>query len=510
MSDYLEFLASKHQQADSYGFEPRAVNPAMKPFQAPVTEWAIRQGRAAIFADVGLGKTITQLEWSQQAVEHTNGKALILAPLAVAAQTVREGRRFGYEVNQCRSQLGVRPGINVTNYDNLDNFDASTFDAIALDESSILKSYMGKTKQRILESFQSTPYRLACTATPAPNDHMELGNHAEFLGIMPSSEMLTRFFINDTMHAGNYRLKHHCREEFWRWVCSWAACFTRPSDLGFSDDGYILPPLNLIEEIVKTDITSGASQDGVQSLFRNDNITATSLHREKKLTLRDRINRVAERVHGDDDYWVLWCETNEEADALRKAIPKAVEVRGSEHPELKEKKLIDFALGNTRVLITKLKIAGFGMNWQHCHNMAFTSVTHKYEQFYQGISRCRRFGQKHPVNVYLVMAETEGPVLKTIKRKQADHETMKAEMVKAMREVGCAAVDRLRLSKYQPAEPMTLPFWIAPAGSSTSRVRTKSGRLSRAKASLPAADMYDPDADPHRFVYAYQLDGGRS
>lgn len=432
MNNYEKFLASKHIRITESGFEPKALNPKLFPFQRHCVTWALKIGRAALFADTGLGKTAMQVEWAEQVVEHTGGDVLILAPLAVSTQTVREGVKFGVEVHLCRSQADVKPGVNIANYEMLAHFNAGHFKGVVLDESSILKSYMGKTKRLIVDSFDSTPYKLACTATPAPNDHLELGNHAEFLGIMPSNEMISRWFINDTMAAGNYRLKGHAVADFWRWVCTWAACFTKPSDIGFSDEGYDLPPLNFRTHVVEVDTSTNKGD----MLIRMPEMNATSLHREMRLTTDDRAVKVAELVNADTSGtpWIVWCNTNYEADALRKVLPDSTEVRGSESVKIKEEKLNKFTDGKIGVMVSKPSICGFGMNWQHSYNMAFVGLSYSYEALYQAVRRSYRFGQTHPVNVHLVIAETEGTVLETVLAKQSEHEEMKRQMVTAMKE----------------------------------------------------------------------------
>jgi hypothetical protein len=425
---YEEFLAHKAVRAPAYGFvvDVESLNPQLFDWQRAIVAWALRRGRAAIFADCGLGKTPMQLEWAWQVHQQSGGNVLILAPLAVAQQTADEATKFGYAVTICRQMADVRPGINITNYELLAKFDASIFSGVVLDESSILKSYMGKTKRALVDAFAETPYRLCCTATPAPNDHMEIGNHSEFLGVMPSTEMLMRWFINDTMAMGNYRLKGHAAAAFWQWVGSWAVSLRKPSDLGYSDDGFTLPALALRHEIVEVDLTEGR---GEGQLFRTPDLNATGLHKELRRTTVDRAEAVARLVNGNADAWVVWCNTNYEADALMKRIPDAIEVRGSETLVEKERKLRAFTNGAARVIVTKPSIAGFGLNWQHCHRMAFIGPSYSYEQFYQAVRRCWRFGQTQPVEALVVAAQTEGQVLATIERKMAAHEEMAAAMV---------------------------------------------------------------------------------
>jgi DNA modification methylase len=442
---YLEFLATKVPADAPTGLEVIPSLPsALRGDQRVTVEWALRRGRAALFKDTGLGKTLEQLAWAAAVVEATSGMVLVLTPLAVAAQTLREGAKFGIPVTHARTPDDLRPGVNVTNYERMHLFDPAAFVGVVLDESSILKSYMGKTKRALIEAFQHMRFRLACTATPAPNDHMELGNHAEFLGAMDSTEMLSRWFINDTMHAGTYRLKAHAEADFWRWVASWAVCVARPSDLldaaghPFADDGFDLPPLNLETHVVGVDHSLAPEGE----LLRVGTLSATTLHKEMRLTAPDRAARVAEMVNGSEECWVVWCNTNYEADELARRIPGALEVRGSDTMENKEKNLARFSEGGARVLITKPSIAGFGLNWQHCARHAFVGLSYSYEQLYQALRRSWRFGQKRAVEAHLILAETEVGVLAAIQDKQAAHEEMKGKMVGAMREVGLNAERR--------------------------------------------------------------------
>jgi hypothetical protein len=423
--NYVDFLASKRVRPQSHGFEPPAeLNPSLKDFQEAIVRWALRLGRAAIFADCGMGKTLMQLAWADAVCRHTDGVVLILCPLSVAAQTHREGLKFGIETTVCRSQADVRPGINIANYEMLKHFDPEKFVGVIPDESSILKSFMGKTKRLILEAFRDTPFRLACTATPAPNDHLELGNHAEFLGVMPSTEMIMRWFAPDSMEAGSYRLKGHAERDFWRWVATWAVSLSKPSDLGFSDEGFELPPLNVELRVVEVDVTSHANG----MLIRMPDLNATSIHKEMRLTAGDRAREVASLVAQGDGPWVVWCNTDYEADAVRTVLPSIVEIRGPDSFKSKERKLLDFAEGRIDKLLSKPSVCGYGMNWQHCRNMAFVGLSYSFEDLYQAIRRSWRFGQKHAVNAYLVVAETEGPVLVAIMRKLADHEMIKVGM----------------------------------------------------------------------------------
>jgi DNA modification methylase len=423
--DYDEFITSKLRRAECNGFEPRPITAPLFPFQKHVTEWAIRKGRAAMFEECGLGKTLQQLEWASQVADHSALPVLILTPLAVAPQTLAESERFGYSARIVKSGEEVQPGINITNYEKLDLFDGVILGGVVLDESSILKNFTGKTRIKLTKRFAETPYRLCCTATPSPNDYTEFGQHADFLGICTPAQMLATFFINDTFNTGDWRLKKHAEKEFWAWVASWAACIGKPSDIGFDDDGYILPALNL--ETITVDVDETAPE-GSDELFKHATLSATTMHRELRETAEHRADAVAEMVNNSDETWIVWCNTNVEADALVSRIPDAVEVRGSDRPDQKESRLRSFSEGKSRVLISKPSICGFGMNWQHCHNVAFVGLSYSFEDFYQALRRSYRFGQESVVNAYIVQARTEGAILQTVKRKMDQHAQMQERM----------------------------------------------------------------------------------
>lgn len=454
---YEDFLARKAPVTGSTGIEPVGpINPKLFPFQRDCVEWALRRGKAALFASTGLGKTAQQLEWAKHVNLATDGDILILAPLAVAHQTVREASKFDIEAHYAKTQDDVVPGITVTNYQRLDKFDCSKFVGVVLDESSILKSFMGAIKRQLMESFKDTQFKLACTATPAPNDHMELGNHSEFLDVLKSHEMLTRWFINDTSLFGTYRLKGHAVRPFWDWVTSWARMLGMPSDLGYPDDGFVLPALETHRHIIDSDITADR-KDGM--LFRVPELSATSVHQEKRLTAEDRAMCISGLVRAEpSEQWLIWADTDYEADALMSAIPEAVEVRGSHSPEKKEKDLIDFAEGRTRVMVTKPKIAGFGLNLQRCARVAFIGPSYSYESYFQAIRRCWRFGQTRPVHVHIAMASTEREVWNVLTRKAEDHETMKGNMFAAARRA--QGVDSKRTEPYMPTCKAALPSWL--------------------------------------------------
>ncbi len=447
MKNYTDFLASKKLLPASHPIPHGGIHPNLFPFQKQVAEFALNKGRAALFLDTGLGKTITQCEWAR----HIPGEVLIVAPLAVASQTVREAReRLGMDVVYSKDGT-VSSRVTITNYERLDKFDCARFKGVVLDESSILKGFMGKTKQLLCDSFSQTPYRLACTATPAPNDHMELGNHSQFLGVMPSTEMLARWFINDPSKVGVYRVKGHAESDFWQWVGSWAACISKPSDLGYDDGAYNLPPLKMHTHTVNTPLQPGEADE----LFAMPTSSATDLHRTKRLTLRERCELTAELANNGDSC-LVWCESNDESAMLAKLIPDAVEVKGSDSIDDKEDRMNAFSEGRARVLISKPSICGFGMNWQHASRMVFASISYSYESFYQAIRREWRFGQKKPVNVHVVISDAELPVWRTIERKAEQHDEMKRQMVKAI----MGGQETSIKNAYVPRATAQLPAWL--------------------------------------------------
>ncbi len=457
MDDYKKFLNSKRVLADACGFDVdrSALNPMLFEFQKDIVTWALRRGKAAIFAHTGLGKGPMQMEWCAQICKRTNRPALIVAPLAVAQQFKREAGKFGYAVTLCKHQSDATEGINVTNYERLAQFDISRFAAVALDESSCIKDWTSKTTQSLIESLKSTPYKLCSSATPSPNDHAELGTHAELLDVMQRSQMLAMFFEHDGGETSKWSLKGHGKKPFWKFCASWAVCVKRPSDLGYSDGGFDLEKLNLFEHIVGVD--QSISTDGM--LFRSPDLSATGLHKELRLTCDDRAARVSALVADlPDEPWLLWCNTNYEADALKAIVPDVVEVRGSDSPDRKEKCLMGFANGDIKRLLSKPEIAGFGMNYQHCANMAFVGLSYSFEDLFQAIRRCWRYGQTRPVNAHIVVAETEGAVLESIRRKERQYEELQGEMNQAMREEQLKA--RGKKNVYEHAKKMEVPKWL--------------------------------------------------
>ena len=424
--EYQQFLESKIHVVKPAGFDPGALSPHLFDFQRDIVRWALRKGRAAIFAGTGLGKTNMELEWAHRVQDYTGGNVLILAPLAVSKQTLAEAGRFGYLARIAETQADVTPGvITITNYEKLKNFDTKAFIGVVLDESSILKAHDGKTRRFITESFSKTPYRLACTATPAPNDHMELGTHAEFVGVMTRAEMLSMYFVHDGGETSKWRLKKHAVGLFWEWVASWATMISHPRDLGYETPGYDLPELCVSMIQIPQERTPEVSYEGLmgRKVARRESVEA-------------RCHAAAHLVNfATTGPWLIWCDLNSESDMLRKLIPHSTEIRGSHSPEYKEQAMLDFAAGKIPVLITKPSIAGFGMNWQHCSNMVFVGLSDSFEDYYQAVRRSWRFGQEDSVAVYVVTGELEGPVVENIKRKEKDFKTMLDNMISKTQEL---------------------------------------------------------------------------
>jgi DNA modification methylase/superfamily II DNA or RNA helicase len=427
MITYADFLATKRPAVASAGLTvmDADINPILFPFQRDLVRWAVRKGRAAIFADTGLGKTFMQVEWARL----TGVRVLIVAPLSVARQTVREAAKLGVEVVYVRDGIGMegftRRPIYITNYEMLGHSTPSDFGAIVLDESSILKAMDGKTRQRLTEFAADIPYRLCCTATPAPNDITEIANHAEFLGLMSRAEMMSAFFVHvtDAQAAWQWRLKGHAEQPFYRWLASWGMSVRKPSDLGYDDEGYDLPPLNIEPRWVEADYRP----DG--KLFHMGLHGVTDRAAVRKATLTRRVESAAALVNERGGQWLLWCGLNEEADALARLIPGSVNVQGSDSAEAKAEALEAFQSGETCVLITKAKIAGFGMNFQNAHQMAFVGLSDSWEAYYQCIRRCWRFGQTEPVNAYIVLSDAEEDIYQNVMRKEEEANLMRQRLI---------------------------------------------------------------------------------
>lgn len=424
---YTEFLKRKIKTINDAGFEVNdfTINPNLFDFQKHIVKWALKKGRAAIFADCGLGKTLMQLDWAHQVVNHTNKPVIILCPLAVSGQTIKEGEKFGIEVIRWQMEFNTwneTPAkVYISNYEQLEHLPCEDFAGVVLDESSILKNFEGATKKLVLDSFKNTPYKLACTATPSPNDDMEICNHAEFLNHGTRSEILATYFVHDGGETSKWRLKGHAQDKFWQFISTWAIMINNPCDLGYDGSGYVLPKLNYVQHEIKTQLKEGR-------LFNDVNISATNFNQELRNTIEARMSKVAHIVNNCNESYIIWIKQDVEGDMLKKLIPDAVEVRGSDSPEKKEANLLGFANNKFRVLITKTKIAQFGLNYQNCHNQIFASLDFSFEGLYQAIRRSYRFGQLHEVNIHIITTDTMQNVLQAIKNKEKQFEVMKHKL----------------------------------------------------------------------------------
>lgn len=446
----MEFLNNKKFILDSSGFDVDkcTLNAKLFDYEKDIVRWALAKGRAAIFADCGLGKTAMQLEWARQVAEHTKGKVLILAPLAVAPQTQKEGEKFGIKAVVVEQQNETED-VSITNYEKLERFTANEFTGVVLDESSILKSFTGKIRTAIIDNFANVPFKLACTATPSPNDYMELGNHSEFLGVMTRAEMLSMFFVHDGGETSKWRLKGHAESVFWQWMASWSVFIGNPRDLGYEIGGFDLPPLNVHQTIV----------DGNKPV--TESLTLTERRKARKDSLDKRCKSAAELVNNSSEQWIVWCDLNDESAKLHELIDDSVEIKGSDKPEYKRNSMIDFSNKEIKCLVTKPKIAGFGMNWQNCHNMIFVGLSDSYEAYYQAVRRCWRFGQEKPVNVYIIISAKEGCVKENIEQKQNKDDQMKKQMIELTKEITKKELKKTcRISTpYKPEIEMRLPQW---------------------------------------------------
>lgn len=461
MNSYDELLSRKlaaHQSSGIVGgFK---LTDQLFPHQQALTSWALKRGRAAIFADTGLGKTRMELAWANGVHAHTRMPVLILAPLAVAAQSAAEGSQIGIPVTVCREASDLSDGINITNYDRLHKFDASIFGGVVLDESSIIKHHDTKSFAGLTEAFRNTPFKLPATATPAPNDWTELGTHAEFLGVCTRAEMLAEFFTHDGGDTSIWRLKGHARKAFWQWVCSWGALIRRPSDLGFDDTAYQIPELMLHEHTVETEMATNGM------LFAMEAQTLSERRHARKMSLEDRVRECAKRVHGEKgEPWIVWCDLNDESRALVSEIKGAVEITGSDDADIKEERLQAFAAGKIRVLVSKPSICGWGLNWQHCARMAFVGVTDSYEAYYQAVRRCWRFGQKRPVHVHIFASKAEGSVVANLKRKEREAMQMADSLSEETHDAVMAEVRGMtrQTNSYNADTPMAVPNFMRAA-----------------------------------------------
>ena len=458
--DYAAFVDRKLTRSPATGLAAvPALLPALKPHQRDLVGWALRRGRAAIFADTGLGKMLMELVWSAEVAAHTGGDVLILAPLAVAQQIEAEGARFGIPVTRCHDGADVRPGINVTNYDRIHRFDAARFVAVVLDESGCIKHHDTKTLRVLLDAFAATPWKLCGSATPAPNDWTELGTHAEFLGVCSRTEMLAEFFCHDGGETQVWRLKGHARAAFWRFVATWAALVRRPSDLGHDDADYALPPLDVREHILAADAGT-VKASGM--LFATEARSLMERRSARRASTDARVARCAADVNAHGEACVVWCDLNAESDALAKAIDGAVEIRGSDDLATKEARLAAFARGEIRVLVTKPSICGWGLNWQHCRRTAFVGVTDSWEAYYQAVRRFWRFGQRRRVEVDIYASEVEGAVVANLRRKEESARSMAEALSAETREAVRAEVTgQLRVTnEHAPGVRLVVPAWL--------------------------------------------------
>lgn len=463
LTDYEEFIASKRIASKPSGFtiDRDTLHKALFEYQLDIVTWALRRGRAALFEHTGMGKTLQQLVWGDEVSKFTNGgMGLLLAPLAVTHQTKQEADRWGITAREVTNQSECGPGINITNYDKLDRFDPSLFDFVIIDESSRLKSYDGAFRNFVISAFANCPFRLACTATPAPNDYMELGNHAEFLGIMTRTEMLATFFTHDGGDTSKWILKGHAEEAFWKWVCTWAVMIQKPSDLGYSDDGFELPPLHIHHRTVERD--DAIPDDG--ALFQLEARTLQERQRERKLSTTDRVGACAEIVLESDEQCIVWCDRNGEQDAIAKILGnRCVSIHGHGMSDDDKVRLYElWKSGAVPYMVVKGIMFGFGLNMQQCHRMVFLGLSDSWEQYFQAIRRCWRFGQAHAVDSYVVTSSLEGAVVANIERKEQQASEMAARMIEHMRaemEREIRSCDREE-EEYAPTMPMVIPSWL--------------------------------------------------
>lgn len=452
LAEYHKLIESRRFSAVDSGFDPDLSDYPLFDFQRDIVTWACNRGKAAIFADTGLGKTRMQLSWAHQVALETMKPVIVLAPLAVSEQTIREGKAIGIDVGHALDGLN-HSGVYVLNYEQLHNIDPDNFAGVVLDESSILKGMNGSVRKQITSAFKNTPYKLSCTATPSPNDYMELGTQSEFLGLMTQVEMLAMFFIHDGADTSKWRLKGHGKTKFWEWLATWAVFINNPSDLGYSDADYTLPELVYHDYVIEGGITDGLLPWIAQTLSeRND---------ARRKTIDARVAKAAE-IANQQDTCIIWCNMNEESEKLTAAIDGAVEVTGSMKPEQKKSALVGFADQKISRLVSKPRIAGFGMNYQHCNHMIFTGLSDSWEQFYQAVRRCWRFGQTKPVHVHIISADCEGAVVANIRRKDQQHQEMSERMMQITKKLTMAQLGKAQAqdSSYRPSQNMETPAWL--------------------------------------------------
>jgi hypothetical protein len=466
MTDYQTFLASKQIVADPVGFDTiGTINPLLFDWQRDMVHWATMRGRAALFERYGLGKTAQLLAWSDQVLQKTNKPVLVLSPLGAAKQTAHiEAPKFNYTAKYCWSKEQIAgPGIYVTNYEKLHLFDPSVFGGVVLDEASIMKDFSGKTRNLLMEMFRDTSYKLLCTATPAPNDYVELGNYAQFLGIMSYAEMLSTFFEHDGGDTSKWKMMAWGEKRFWEWLASWAMLIRSPSDLDYSDEGYNLPPLHL--HTIDIPLTEEQTQqsDGAQLyLFPVEARGLSAQRNARKVSMNDRVKGIAERVNNSTDQWIVWGETNAECDLAMKMIRDSVQVAGRDTEQHKEDSAVRFVRGDIRVLISKASIFGHGLNWQHCHEVAYLGWSNSFEQFDQSLHRVHRYGQANEVNVYIATTDFDGAIVRNIERKRAEYDHMMDKVIGRTRAINSAAIHQAsrQTNEYQPSIAMRLPAWL--------------------------------------------------
>lgn len=455
--EYAAFLSRKQVLAPSVGFrvEPSSLNSNLFPWQSKIVSWALDRGKAALLQGTGTGKTIEELAWSDAVCSHSGDDVLLLAPLCVSAQTHREGKKFGIPTTVCRTQDDVKRGINITNYEMLKHFDPSKFKGIVMDESSNLKDANSKTAKLLIDRFSKTPYKLCASATPAPNSHSEIGSHSEFLDVLTKSQLLAMYFEHDGGDTNKWELKGHGKKPFFKFMASWAVCLNLPSDVGGDDTGFVLAPLSMQEHVVKVD--QSIATDG--HLYRCPDMSSTGIHKEFRITAKERAKKVVELIKANPyEQWVIWTNTDHDADVITEMMPEILEVRGSDKTSKKEAAILGFIDGNVQYLLSKPSIFGAGLNLQCCSNTVFYGLSYSFEQVYQAIRRFWRYGQKRTVNAHIVIAETEGPVLEAQKRKHRQFEELQVGMVEAMR------TEQLKLrhtaTRYDHNKPVTIPDWF--------------------------------------------------
>ena len=455
--NYQEFIKSKINEKIYHGFDiiHGDINPILFDYQKDIVKWSVKKGKSAIFANTGLGKTFMQAEFAKIVNEKKKSKVLILAPLAVSLQTIQEAKKLEIEIHNLKKDF-IPHDINIINYEQIDNINPLDYDCIILDESSILKNISGTIKRKIVESFAHCKFKLACSATPAPNDFMELGNHSEFLNVMKSSEMLSTFFVHDSGETQKWRLKGHAEQKYWEWISSWAVVLRDPADLGYNNKRFELPGLNYVNHVIDKEIIPEGHMFGMEARTLNE-------RREvKKATIEDRCQLAADIVNNSDEIFLVWCELNSESEMLSKIINNSVEIKGNDKPEFKEKAMIDFANGKIKCLITKPKIAGFGMNWQICHNIIYVNLSDSFEQEYQSTRRCYRFGQKKIVNVHKVFSNSERNIINNLARKAKQADQMFIGMVKHTKNMIIKNIhkEEKRKTNYIATEKMKLPNFL--------------------------------------------------